>query len=81
MKNHGRNTHLIKFEILHSCNSQLPKYLIRHLQGTQNTVAGYVLGRYVKESDFITTLGWLSVQEIMEFAIAEYTFSALKDPK
>ena len=62
-------------------NSQLPKYLIRRLQGTQNTVAGYVLGRYAKESDFNTTLGWLSVQEIMEFAIAEYTFSALKDPK
>ena len=30
--------------------SQLPKYLIRRLQRTQNTVAGYVLGRYAKES-------------------------------
>ena len=30
--------------------SQLPKYLIRRLQRTQNTVAGYVLSRYAKES-------------------------------
>ena len=61
--------------------SQLPKYLIRHLQRTQSTVAGYVLGRYAKESDFITTLGWLPVQEMMEFAIVKCTFSALNDPK
>ena len=61
--------------------SQLPKYLIRHLQRTQSTVAGYVLGRYAKESDFITTLGWLPVQELMEFAIVKCTFSALNDPK
>ena len=61
--------------------SQLPKYLIRRLQRTQNTVAGYVLGRYAKESDFITTLGWLPVQEMMEFAIVKCTFSALNDPK
>ena len=54
-------------------NSQLPKYLIRRLQGTQNTVAGYVLGRYAKESDFITTLGWLLVQEMMEFTIGKCT--------
>ena len=60
--------------------SQLPKYLIRHLQRTQSTVAGYVLGRYAKESDFITTLGWLPVQEMMEFAIVKCTFSALNDP-
>ena len=49
--------------------SQLPKYLIQRFQRTQNTVAGYVLGRYAKESDFITILGWLPVQEMMEFAI------------
>ena len=49
--------------------NQLPKYLIRRFQRTQNTIAGYVLGRYAKESDFITTLGWLPVQEMMEFAI------------
>ena len=61
--------------------SQLPKYLIRHLQRTQSTVAGYVLGRYAKESDFITTLGWLPVKEMMEFAIVKCTFSALNDPK
>ena len=61
--------------------SQLPKYLIRRLQRTQNTVAGYVLGRYAKESDFITTLGWLPVQELMEFAIVKCTLSALNDPK
>ena len=61
--------------------SQLPKYLIRRLQRTQNTVAGYVLGRYAKESDFITTLGWLLVQEMMEFAIVKCTFSILNDPK
>ena len=61
--------------------SQLPKYLIRRLQRTQNTVAGYVLGRYAKESDFITTLGWLPVQEMIEFAIAKCTFSLLYDPK
>ena len=41
--------------------SQLPKYLIRRLQRTQNTVAGYVLRRYALESDFITTLGWFPV--------------------
>ena len=51
------------------------------LQRTQNTLAGYVLGRYAKESDFITTLGWLPVQELMEFAIVKCTFSALNDPK
>ena len=61
--------------------SQLAKYVIRHLQKTQNTVSGYVLGRYAKESDFITTLGWLPVQELMEFAIVKCTFSALNDPK
>ena len=61
--------------------SQLPKYLIRRLQRTQNTVAGYVLGRYAKESDFITTVGWLLVQEMMEFTIAKCTFWALNDPK
>ena len=61
--------------------SQLPKYLIRRFQRTQNTIAGYVLGRYAKESDFITTLGWLPVQELMEFAIVKCTFSALNDPK
>ena len=60
--------------------SQLPKYLIRRFQRTQNTIAGYVLGRYAKESDFITTLGWLPVQEMMEFAIVKCTFSALNDP-
>ena len=61
--------------------SQLPKYLIRRFQRTQNTIAGYVLGRYAKESDFITTLGWLLVQEMMEFAILKCTFSILNDPK
>ena len=61
--------------------SQLPKYLTGRLQRTQNTVAGYMLGRYAKESDFITTLGWLPVQEMMEFAIVKCTFSALNDPK
>ena len=39
-----------------------------------------MLGRYAKESDFITTLGWLPVQEMMEFAIVKCTFSALNDP-
>ena len=61
--------------------SQLPKYLIRRLQRTQNTVAGYVLGRYAKESDFATTLGWLPLQEMIEFAIVKCTFSLLYDPK
>ena len=61
--------------------SQLSKYLIRRLQKTQNTVAGYVLDRYVKESDFIRTFGWLPVQEMMEFATVKCTFSALNDPK
>ena len=61
--------------------SQLPKYLIRRFQRTQNTIAGYVLGRYAKESDFITTLGWLLVQQMMEFTIAKCTFWALNDPK
>ena len=41
----------------------------------------YVLGRYAEEIDFITTLGWLLVQEMMEFAIVKCTFSALNDPK
>ena len=40
-----------------------------------------MLGRYAKESDFITTLGWLPVQEMMEFAIVKCSFSALNDPK
>ena len=40
-----------------------------------------MLGRYAKESDFITTLGWLLVQEMMEFAIVKCTFSILNDPK
>ena len=61
--------------------SQLPKYLTRRLQRTQNTVAGYVLGMYAEESDFITTLGWLPVQEMMEFAIVKCTFLTLNDPK
>ena len=58
--------------------SQLPKYLIR-LQGTENTVVGYVLGRCTKESEFITTLGWLPVQEMMEFAIVKCTFSVFNE--
>ena len=61
--------------------SQLPKYLIRRLQRTQNTVAGYVLGRYAKEIDFITTLSWLPVQKMMEFTIVKCTFLALNNPK
>ena len=61
--------------------SQIPKYLIQRFQRTQNNVAGYVLGRYAKESDFITTLGWLSVQGMMEFAVVKCTFSALNYPK
>ena len=36
--------------------SQLPKYQIQRLQKTQNRVASYVLGRYVKEDDLIKTL-------------------------
>ena len=40
-----------------------------------------MLGRYAKESDFITTLGWLRVKEMMEFAIVKCTFSALNHPK
>ena len=40
-----------------------------------------MLGRHAKESDFIRTLGWLLVQEMMEFAIVKCTFSALNDPK
>ena len=61
--------------------SQLPNYLIRCLQRTQNTIAGYMLGKYAEESDFITTLGWLPVQEMMKFAVAKCTFSVLNDPK
>ena len=61
--------------------SQLPKYLIRRLQRTQNTVAGYVFGKYGKKSDLTTTIGWLPVQEMMEFAIVKCMFSALNDPK
>ena len=40
-----------------------------------------MLGRHAKESDFIRTLGWLLVQEMMGFAIVKCTFSALNDPK
>ena len=40
-----------------------------------------MLGRYAKESDFATTLGWLPVQEMIEFAIVKCTFSLLYDPK
>ena len=40
-----------------------------------------MLGRYAKESDFVTTLGWLPVQEMIEFAIVKCTFSLLYDPK
>ena len=58
--------------------SQLPKYLMRRLQRTQNTAAGYVFGRYSKESDFITALGWLPVQKMMELATVKCTFSAFK---
>ena len=61
--------------------SELPKYLIWRLQRNKNTVADYVIVEYAKESDFITTLGWLPVQELMEFAIVKCTFSALNDPK
>ena len=61
--------------------SQLPKYLIRRLQRTQNTVAGYVLGRYAKESDCITTLGWLPAQKMMEFAIVKCTIPVLNNSK
>ena len=61
--------------------SQLQKYLISRIQRTQNTVAGYVFGRYAKESDFITSLGWVPVQEMMEFAIVKCTFLALNNPK
>ena len=61
--------------------SQLPKYLIRRLQRTQNTVAGYVLSRYAKESDFITTLGWLPLQEMMDFDTVKCAFSTLNNPK
>ena len=40
-----------------------------------------MLGRYAKESDFATTLGWLPLQEMIEFAIVKCTFSLLYDPK
>ena len=40
-----------------------------------------MLGKYIKESDFITTVGWLPIQEMMEFAIVKCTYSALNDPK
>ena len=40
-----------------------------------------MLGRYAKGSNFITTLGWLPVQEMMEFAIVKWTFLALNDPR
>ena len=46
-----------------------------------NTEVGYVLGRYAKEDDFITALGWLPVQEIMEFAIMKCTLSVLNNSK
>ena len=61
--------------------SELPKYLIWRLRRNKNTVADYVIVEYAKESDFITTLGWLPVQELMEFAIVKCTLSALNDPK
>ena len=60
--------------------SQLPKYQIQRLQKTQNTVASYVLGRYVKETDIIKTLGWLPISELMDFSITNCCFSALHDP-
>ena len=59
--------------------SQLPKYLIQRLQRTQNTVAGYVLGRYAREHESITSLGWLPVLETTELSIAKCTFSAIND--
>ena len=55
--------------------------IIRHFQRTQNTVAGYVPGRYTKESDFIATLGWFPVQEMIEFAVVKCTFLALNNLK
>ena len=60
--------------------SQLPQYQIQRLQKTQNKVASYVLGRYVKEDDLIKTLCWLPITELMEFSIANCCFSALHDP-
>ena len=60
--------------------SQLPKYRIQRLQKTQNRVASYVLGRYVKEDDLIKTLSWLPITELMDFSIANCYFSALHDP-
>ena len=40
-----------------------------------------MLGSYTKESDFITLLGWLPVQEMMHFAVVKCIFSTLDDPK
>ena len=40
-----------------------------------------MLGRYAKESDFITTLVWLPVQKMMEFAIVKCTFPVLNNSK
>ena len=60
--------------------SQLPKYQIQRLQKTQNRVASYVLGRYVKEDDLIKTLSWLPITELVDFCIANCCFSALHDP-
>ena len=57
-----------------------PKYRIQRLQKTQNRVASYVLGRYVKEDDLIKTLSWLPITELVDFCIANCCFSALHDP-
>ena len=54
--------------------SQLPKYQIQRLQKTQNRVASYVLGRYVKESYLIKTLNWLPITELVDYSIANCCF-------
>ena len=60
--------------------SQLPKYQIQWLQKTQNRVASYILGLYIKQDDLIKTLYWLPITELMDFSIANCCFSALHDP-
>ena len=60
--------------------SQLPKCQIHRLQKTQNRVASYVLGQYVKEDDLIKTLCWLPITELVDFSIINCCFSVLHDP-
>ena len=54
----------------------IPVYQIKRLQKVQNAVAGYVLGRYVKEKDIIK-LNWLPIRERVSFSISKLAQKAL----